>query len=165
MIKLVITLILLLPLSGLTFADGNIKHLGEGQSSPAANIQQVSWIAGQWKGNAFGSYVEENWSQPQGKSMMASFRMVSDGQVKFYELEIIREVNGSLILELKHFTNELKGWETKDETVVFPLVEITETAVYFDGMTFRNISKNEMHVFVDIEDNGKHTEAAFIYKK
>lgn len=165
MIKLIVTLISLLSFSGLTFADGNIKHLEKGQSSPPASIQQVSWIAGQWKGKAFGAYVEENWSEPQGKSMMASFRMVSDGQVKFYELEIIREVNGSLILELKHFSNELKGWETKDETVAFPLVEITENAVYFDGMTFKNIGKNEMHVFVDIENNGKHTEAAFIYKK
>ena len=148
-----------------TFADGNVKYLGKDQSSPKANIQQVSWITGQWKGEAFGAYVEENWSAPQGNSMMASFRLISDGEVKFYELEIIREVDNSLILELKHFTNELKGWETKDETVAFPLVEISKNAIYFEGMTFKKISDNEMHVFVDIEDSGQRSEALFVYKK
>lgn len=151
--------------SSQSFAQENIKHLAKGQISPKANIQQVGWITGQWKGEAFGAFVEENWSAPKGGSMMASFRMISDGKVKFYELEIIREINDSLILELKHFTNELKGWETKDETIAFPLVEITQTAIYFDGMTFKKISENEMHVFVDIENNGKHSEAVFIYKK
>ena len=165
MIRLIVTIFFLLFFSAMTFAAENIKHLDKGQKSPAANIQQVSWLTGQWKGEGFGAYVEENWSPPKGKSMMASFRLISNDQVKFYELEIIREIDNSLILELKHFTNELKGWETKDETVAFPLVEITEKAIYFDGMTFRKISENEMHVFVDIEDNGKHSEAVFIYKK
>jgi len=147
------------------FAEENIKYLAEGQVSPKANIQQAAWIAGQWTGEAFGAFVEENWSAPKGNSMMASFRMISDGKVKFYELEIIREINDSLILELKHFTNELKGWETKEQTVAFPLVEITQTTIYFDGMTFKKIGENEMHVFVDIDNNGKQTEAIFVYKK
>ncbi len=165
MTKRNLILLLLVFFSGLIFADGNIKHLAKDQKSPKASIQQLSWLTGQWKGEAFGAYVEENWSAPQGNSMMASFRMISDSQVKFYELEIIREVDNSLILELKHFTNELKGWETKDETVAFPLVEISKDVVYFDGMTFKKISDNEMHVFVDIEEGGQHTEALFVYKK
>lgn len=162
-ISVLLSLFILFP--GYGFAQENIKYLAKDQKSPKADIEQVSWIAGQWKGEAFGSFVEENWSAPNGNSMMASFRMINNGQVKFYELEIIREVDSSLILELKHFTNELKGWETKDQTVAFPLVEITQSAIYFDGMTFKKVSANEMHVFVDIENNGKHSEAVFIYKK
>ena len=45
---------------------------------------------------------------------MASFKLIIDNKVSFYEIEIIREVNNTLILQLKHFNNDLKGWETKD---------------------------------------------------
>ncbi len=143
----------------------NIKHLAENQTSPPANIEQASWIAGHWKGTAFGGLVEEIWSAPQGKSMMCVFRLSIDGEVSFYEIEIIREIGNSLILELKHFSNELKGWEDKDEVVQFPLVEITKNAVYFDGLTFKRINENEMHVFVDIKSNEKTSEVVFVYKK
>jgi hypothetical protein len=151
--------------SGLSIASENIRHLKPGEKSPLASIDQVAWIAGHWKGEAFGGITEEIWSPPQAGSMMASFRLINKGVVSFYEIEIIREINGSLVLELKHFNNDLKGWETKDEVVSFPLVKITKDTVYFDGMTFKNISKNEMQVFVAIEDNGKNSEVLFSYKK
>jgi hypothetical protein len=151
--------------SNSALAKGFIKHLPENNSSPVATIDQVNWIAGHWKGKAFGGVTEEIWSPAQGGSMMATFRLIVDNQVKFYEIEIIRQINSSLVLELKHFSNELKGWEEKNEVVSFPLVEIMDKAVYFDGMTFLNISEKEMHIYVDIEDNGKHSEVLFIYKK
>ncbi len=164
MILSILALILILFTNSL-LAKGYIKHLSEAGSSPAATIEQVSWIAGHWKGEAFGGLTEEIWSPPQAGSMMASFRLIVDNQVKFYEIEIIREVNNSLILELKHFSSELKGWEEKDRRVSFPLVEIADRAVYFDGMTFLNINKKEMHIYVNIEDEGKQSEVLFIYKK
>ncbi len=103
--------------SGLSIASENIRHLKPGEKSPLASIDQVAWIAGHWKGEAFGGITEEIWSPPQAGSMMASFRLINKGVVSFYEIEIIREINGSLVLELKHFNNDLKGWETKDEVV------------------------------------------------
>ena len=156
---------LLVLFAGITSASENIRHLADVQKSPQASIEQVAWIAGHWKGEAFGGITEEIWSPPQAGSMMASFRLINKDKVSFYEIEIIREVNGSLVLELKHFHNDLKGWEIKDEVVSFPLVEITKNAVYFDGMTFKNISKNEMHVIVAVEDKGKLSEVLFSYKK
>ena len=141
------------------------KQLTKGQTSPAASIKQISWIAGTWRGKAFGGEVEEIWSKPLAGSMMATFRMIKDGQVKFYEIEIIRERNNSLVLELKHFNNDLKGWEEKNEVVEFPLVELNDSNVYFAGMTFKKIGDNEMHVYVDIEDKGKHSEVLFAYKR
>ncbi len=113
-------------------------------------LENISWISGNWKGEAFGGQVEENWSKPSGGSMMATFKLINNGDVSFYEIEIIREVNETLILQLKHFNNDLKGWETQDETVDFPLKKITTNKVVFEGMTFEKISKKEMHVSVDI---------------
>jgi len=141
-------------------AENFIKHLEKDQTSPPANIEQLKWIAGHWQGEAFGGKTEEIWSPPKGGSMMASFRLIVEGKVRFYELEIIREVNDSLILELKHFSNELKGWESKNEVISFPLVKIEKNIAYFDGMTFQKVDKDNLNIYVSIE--GK--EVLFSYE-
>ena len=128
-------------------------------------LENIKWIAGTWHGEAFGGITEEIWSEPSGGSMMATFKLINEGKVTFYEIEVIREVENSLVLQLKHFGPDLKGWETKDETVDFPLKEITETKVIFEGMTFEKISDTEMNIYVDIKDKGKIETVAFNYKK
>ncbi len=98
--------------------------------------------------------------------MMATFKLTANNQVKFYEIEIIREIGNTLILQLKHFGSDLKGWETKDETVDFPLIEITVNKVVFEGMTFEKISNTEMNVYVDLKDKeGKVETVKISYKK
>lgn len=129
-------------------------------------LDNIKWISGHWKGEAFGGQVEEHWSEPSGGSMMATFKLIADGKVSFYEIEIIREVENSLILQLKHFDHDLKGWETKNETVDFPLIKITENRVIFEGMSFEKVSDTEMNVFVDIKnENGDLETIEFNYKK
>jgi hypothetical protein len=129
-------------------------------------LENIAWIAGNWKAEAFGGLAEENWSEPSGDSMMASFKLIHNGKVSFYEIEIIREVENTLILQLKHFNGDLKGWETKDETVDFPLVEITSSKVVFEGMTFEKIDDKTMIVSVDIHaDDGSVETATFHYTK
>ena len=129
-------------------------------------LENISWIAGTWHGEAFGGITEEIWSKPSGGSMMATFKLINDGKVTFYEIEVIREVKNSLVLQLKHFNNDLKGWETKDETVDFPLKYITANKVVFEGMTFEKISDNVMDIYVDIKnENGDVDIVKFNYKK
>ena len=75
-------------------------------------------------------------------------------------------MENTLILQLKHFGNDLKGWEEKDKTIDFPLKEITENKVVFEGMTFEKISANEMTIYVDIrQDDGSVETVKFDYKK
>ena len=129
-------------------------------------LENIAWISGNWKGEAFGGQVEENWSLPSGGSMMATFKLIVDGKVQFYEIEVIREIENSLILQLKHFNNDLKGWETKNETVDFPLKYVTKTKAVFEGMTFERISDNEMNVHVDMKQKDNTIEVmTFSYKK
>jgi len=129
-------------------------------------LENISWISGTWKGEAFGGITEEIWSKPSGGSMMATFKLINDGKVTFYEIEIIREVNNTLMLQLKHFNNDLKGWEAKDETVDFPLKEITKDKVVFEGMTFERVNTTEMNIFVDIHnDDGTVENIKFNYHK
>ena len=129
-------------------------------------LENISWISGTWYGEAFGGITEEIWSKPSGGSMMATFKLINGGKVTFYEIEIIREIKNSLILQLKHFNNDLKGWETKDETIDFPLIEITPNKVVFEGMVFEKIGNNEMNVYVDIHnEDGSIENVKFNYKK
>ncbi|WP_222611356.1 DUF6265 family protein [Winogradskyella echinorum] len=128
-------------------------------------LENIAWITGTWHGEAFGGKTEEIWSEPSGGSMMATFKLINDGKVTFYEVEVIREIENSLILQLKHFGPDLKGWETKEETVDFPLKEITENKVVFEGMSFEKVNDTEMNVYVDIKDKGKTETVRFHYKK
>ncbi|WP_299884024.1 DUF6265 family protein [uncultured Lacinutrix sp.] len=146
-------------------AQTNTLKFSKNTISPKANLSQVSWIAGHWKGEAFGGITEEIWSPPLGESMMFSFKLVTKGKVVFYELGGIREVNDTLLFQLKHFGNDFKGWEEKDETVDAKLIKIEDNRVYFDQFTFENVSDNEMNIYVVIEDNGKTEEIKFNYKK
>lgn len=129
-------------------------------------LENITWISGTWRGEAFGGITEEIWSEPSGGSMMASFKLINDGKVTFYEIEVIREVENTLILQLKHFNNDLKGWETKDETIDFPLKKITKNKVEFEGMIFEKIDDRTMVISVDIHnEDGAIETLNFHYKK
>ena len=143
----------------------NTLRIDETVGSPTADLSAVAWIAGHWKGEALGGVVEEIWTPPLGGSMMAAFKLSVNDQVKFYELETIVEEGDTLILRLKHFSSKLHGWEAKDETVDFKLVKVSRDKVYFDGMTFENVSDDEMNVYVIIGDEGQERETRFNYRK
>ena len=144
----------------------HLAGFGQSDKSLAPKLENIKWISGNWKGEAFGGQTEENWSEPSAGSMMATFKLIDNDTVVFYEIEIIREIDNTLILQLKHFGNDLKGWEAKDKTVDFPLKEITENKVVFEGMVFEKISINEMNIYVDIQqDDGSIEAVKFNYKK
>ena len=132
--------------------------------STIAQIGDLAWIEGRWTGEAFGGKIEEIWSAPDGESMMGMFRLISDGAISFYELMIIREVDKTLTLHLKHFHNTLKGWEEKDETVDFQLEKIEKDKVWFEGYSFEKTSDNVMTVNV-LLDEEKPEGMNFIYHR
>lgn len=134
--------------------------------SPKATLNDVSWIAGHWKGEAFGGMAEEIWSPPLGDSMMFVFKLVSEGKVRFYEIGHIRHKDETLVLQLKHFDSSLKGWEDKEETVDFKLVNLEGNRVYFDGFTLERISEREINLYVVMDHkDGSMEEVKFNYKK
>ena len=134
--------------------------------SPQAHISQIAWLAGHWQGEAFGGKTEEMWSAPDGGAMMGSFRLVADGIVKFYELQVIREVNETLELNLKHFNADMTGWEEKEKVVTFKLVKVEENKVFFEGFTIEKVSDNEINMYVLIgSKNEDGNETKFNYKR
>lgn len=135
------------------------------KTSPQATLSDVAWITGSWEGEAFGGQVQEVWAPPLGDSMMCAFKLVVDGKVEFYELCQIREESGSLVLRLKHFNGDLKGWEEKDETVDFKLVKVEKDIVYFDGFTVERVSKDKINMHVMIGEAGEESEVTFNYSR
>ncbi|WP_394973964.1 DUF6265 family protein [uncultured Croceitalea sp.] len=144
----------------------NTLQLEEEQKSPNANIELVAFMEGHWKGEAFGGITEEIWSPEAGGSMMFVFRHMIDNKVNFYEIGHIRELNSSLIFELKHFDNDLHGWEDKKEVQQFKFIKAEGNRVYFDGFTFENVSQNEINIYGLIgNDDSTKSEIVFNYKK
>jgi hypothetical protein len=118
--KTAFSIILYLVVCVFTVQAQNTLSMGENDTLPKAQIEDVAWLAGHWRGTAFGGIIEEIWSPPLGNAMMAVFRLVKENKTEFYEIETISEESGSLILRLKHFAADLKGWEEKEETEDFP---------------------------------------------
>ena len=141
----------------------NTLWYNEKTGSPKATIEDFAWIAGHWKGEAFGGIVEELWTPPLGDSMMGSFKLVNDDRTTFYELEVLREIDETVILQIKHFHGDVKGWEERDETVDFRLVQFGKNKAYFDGFTFHLVSEDELIMYVVISDEGNKEEVKFQY--
>lgn len=166
--KIQLFILIMFLLTGQLFAQNkfaNTLFYDDNIGSPNASLAATSWVAGHWRGEAFGGIAEEIWTPPLGGSMMCVFKLITDNKVNFYEIVTISEVNNSLILKLKHFHANLKGWEEKDETVDFRLVKVTDNKVYFDGFTFERISDTEINMYVVIEDGGEQSEVKFNYKQ
>lgn len=162
---LVTTLCLIAISSSFARAEDHVLFLPDGHKSPEASLEVVQWFAGHWKGKAFGGTVEEIWAPPFAGSMMGAFKLVVDDAVKFYEIETISEEQGSLIFRLKHFNLDLKGWEEKNETVDFKLVKVTESKVYFDGLTLERVNDDQVNMYVAMKANDPTSAVKFAYSR
>ncbi|WP_282112567.1 DUF6265 family protein [Maribacter stanieri] len=144
----------------------NTISFEEGMMSPAATLNDIEWLAGHWKGEAFGGIAEEIWSPPLDGSMMFSFRLLDKGEVSFYEFGHLIEIDATLILQLKHFDANLSGWEERDENIDFKLVKVEENRFYFDDFTIEYISDKEINMYVEVGDeDGTSNEVKFNYHK
>lgn len=156
--------IFLSSITGLTAQ--NTMSLNEGETSPPATISQIEWMTGHWKGEAFGGKTEEIWGPTEAAAMMFVFRLIVDNEIVFYEIGHIRELESSLVFELKHFGPDLKGWEQKDEVQSFKFIRADSNRMYFESFTFERISDQEINIYGLIENkDGSTEEVKFNYKR
>jgi len=103
-----------------------------GESLDSIGVGDLGWLAGDWVGREGDSYIQEQWSVPQGKDMMGMFRLIQAGEVVFYEfMTLTRDASGTQ-LRIKHFDPGLVGWEEKADSVVFRLVEAGDQRAVFE---------------------------------
>lgn len=156
------TLFLFLTVTTFCFAQ-NTLHYNDEEGSEKATLQDIKWLAGNWKGEAFGGTYEENWSAPFGGFMMFNFKLVIEEKTMFYELGHIIEKEGTLLYQIKHFGADLKGWEEKDQSEDFKFIKKEGYRMYFDHFTFEYVSENELNLYAYFEDSKE--EVVFNFKK
>lgn len=115
---------------------------------PAATIADAAWLVGSWQGEGFGGTIEEVWSDPSAGSMMGMFKLMHNDEPSMYELELIVEEEGTLVLKVKHFEANFSAWEEKEEFLSFPLVKLTDNAIYFEGLTFNRVGPDKLEVYL-----------------
>ncbi|TRD11441.1 hypothetical protein FGU71_05930 [Erythrobacter insulae] len=121
-------------------AEKSESRIGdEGFESPAATLDQLDWLVGQWAGDGIqGAPAMESWLPETGGTMVGTFvQETSGGAIMFTEHMYLMEEGGSLVLRLKHFNADLTGWEEKDDMLTFRLVAIEPCAAYFNALTLR----------------------------
>ena len=132
---------------------------------PAARIEQMAWLAGGWEGGGLEGWAEEIWSRPLAGAMMGMFRLTKEDRPQFFELLCIAEESGSLLLRIKHFHADLKGWEDRDQAMEFPLLALRQQEACFDGLTLRRRG-DVLEAFVAAKSmDGGLKELAFRYRR
>lgn len=124
---------------------------------PAAEIEQMAWLAGQWDGTGIGgNRAMESWLPQTGDTMIGTFVQTTDsGGINFSEHMYLMEAEGSLVLRLKHFGADLIGWEEREEMLTFRLVAIEPCAAYFHALTLRCDGENGLVAAVRMRSDGE----------
>ena len=98
---------------------------------------------------------------------MGMFRLVTEDGPSFYELFVLQEELGSLVLRLKHFDGgSFHGWEEKTESVDFRLVAVEPGRLYLEGLTFVQEEDGGLTVYLAMKTkDGSFREVTFPYQR
>jgi len=109
-------------------------------------VNTMTWLAGQWRGEAFGGVCEESWTAPSAGTMVGTYKQINKDTVTFYEIMTITADGDGAALKVKHFNADLTAWEEKDGWTLFPFIEATENEIRFDGLVYRRLSPDTMQI-------------------
>ncbi len=124
---------------------------GSAMAQPAASIEDLDWMTGNWAGDLGPNQLEENWVAPEGGSIAALVRMTGNGDTSMFEMITIEESGESLVLHIQQFD---AGFEARTEMPQeMELVEIGERSVQFEavsegGMSSLGYSRPEPDTFM-----------------
>ncbi len=90
----------------------------------ADDLARLSFFAGCWEAKAGGTSIQEQWTRPEGGTMLGLGRTIKDGKTVFSEFLRIEERKGRLVY-IAHVG-------TQDATP-FPLKSLTENEVVFEN--------------------------------
>ena len=130
---------------------GGVYGQRESALSETLSIDRLSWLTGNWKGPRDGGVLEEIWLPPLAGTITALVRSSEESEIRFVEIIHIREINGSLELNLQLFNNSLQAETINAHN--FELTEIGSNFVAFKGISagaHRSLSqeRTEKNVFL-----------------
>ena len=133
-----------------------------GEEKPKLSINALSWLAGQRQGPHDDGLLEQTWLSPRSGTITALVRSSEESDTRFVEIIHVREINGSLELNLQMFNNLLEPSSissTHSPIHKFELTEIGDRYVFFRGVSsgaHRSLSyqlSDENIFFIRIETN------------
>ena len=133
-----------------------------GEESSTTSVYQLDWLTGQREGSHDGGILEQTWLSPRSGTITALVRSTKDSDTRFVEIIHIREINGTLELNLQIFDNSLEPEDisaTYSRIHKFELSEIGDRYLAFKGVSdgaHRSLSyqRSEGDVFsINIETN------------
>lgn len=154
--------------TGLMAVEPRTAHtfaLTEGESRPAATLDDASWLVGNWSGTAFGKQFEETWNAPSQGTMVGMFKLFSDDGVDFYELLLLSVEDNTLSLKVKHFSPEFVAWEEKPDFVNFKLVKKEDGALHFGGLSFYRRDADTIDGYIVMKNGEEITEHEMKYTR
>ena len=101
-------------------------------AAPAANIQQLDWMTGNWAGNLGPNQLEELIAS-EGSTPIRAVRMTGADATSMFEMITIEEFEGSLVPYIQQWD---PGFTPRTETAQrLELAEITENSVKFEDVS------------------------------
>tara|TARA_R100001143_G_scaffold33135_2_gene31740 strand:- start:101 stop:607 length:507 start_codon:yes stop_codon:yes gene_type:complete len=99
---------------------------------PAATIEDLDWMTGNYAGQLGPNVLEENWIGAEGGSIAAMVRMTGPNGTSMFEMITIEEVDGSLVLHLQQFN---PGFQPRTpEPMKMELAMIMDNHVHFNNV-------------------------------
>lgn len=144
------------------------RPIPDDYEAPAAQLEEFSWLVGQWEGPGIGGNLAlESWLPPTGNTMVGTFVQTdTGGNIQFSEHMYLMEDDGTVVLRLKHFNPDLTGWEERDDMTSFRLVSVEPCAAYFGGLTLRCEGDNGLLVAVRMRSSaGEVSELVFDFER
>ncbi|MHA7129006.1 DUF6265 family protein [Algoriphagus namhaensis] len=145
-------------------SSGQVKHLREGEAPGRGTVSDIAWLSGYWTGSGLGGECEEIWSPVMDGHMIGTFRFFSEGKMVFSEFMHLIQEGDSFTLKLRHYNPDLSAWEEEGEWTDFPLVELGENIVWFDGLTIENLGE-ELLLSLAISEDGEWSIETLRYRK
>ena len=132
------------------------------EESSTISVYQLDWLTGQREGLHDGGILEQTWLSPRSGTITALVRSTKDSDTRFVEIIHIREINGSLELNLQIFNKSLEPEDISanySRIHKFELSELGDRYLAFKGVSdgaHRSLSyqRSEGDVFsINIETN------------
>jgi hypothetical protein len=149
-------------------AEPRTEHtfqLEDGESRPAATLDDAAFLVGRWAGTAFGERMEESWSQPTGGSMVGTFKLFEGDVAAMYELMLLTVEDGTLSLKVKHFNADFTAWEDKPDYVNFRLVAKADGELHFGGLSFYRRSDDRLDGYIVMRNGDQISEQHMTYTR
>ena len=165
--KKILSVLLVLPYLAIA-AEPHTEHtfrLSDGETRPAATLEDASWLVGSWTGTGFGQNFEEVWNPPSAGSMVGMFKLMNDEGVSFYEILLLTVEDETLSLKVKHFNADFTAWEEKADYVNFRLVAMEDDALHFGGISFYRRDADTIDGYIVMRNGDSVTEHHLAYKR